>query len=107
VALALMLGAPPSATGGEGSDIERMIAEAKTSADHGAIAAYYEKEARFAREREERHRRMAKTYGRFPVLKKKTSVVKHCESIARWYRNLAQEYEGLTRSHREMAAAGP
>jgi hypothetical protein len=80
-----------------------MIAEAKTPADHEAIAAFYEKEVQGAREKQVNHEKMRDSYAKITPLKQKTSVVAHCEAIAKKYQEMAEEYEDLARLHKEMA----
>jgi hypothetical protein len=56
--LAIMaVGSLPVCSAEEGKNIEQMITEAKTPADHEAIAAYYEKEAQAAHQEHERHKK--------------------------------------------------
>jgi len=105
--LALVFAYAPSGAAGQGKkieNIEQMIAEAKTPADHEAVAAVYEREAHKAREQEARHLKMRKAYGRFGALKQKTGLVKHCQHIAGSYGKVAEEYEALAKLHRAMAA---
>jgi hypothetical protein len=87
----------------ERKNVEQMITEAKTPADHEAIAAYYEKEAQAAREQQASHQRMAESYARIPVLEMKSGLASHCNIIARRYEEVAKEYETLAQLHRDMA----
>src|SRR5215510_2647030 len=43
-------------------DLEKAITGAKTSADHEAIASYYEREAATAKNKAAEHRKLAETY---------------------------------------------
>ncbi len=91
---------------GGGKSIEQMIAEAKTPADHEAIAAFYEEQARLVRQRQMQHERMRDSYaGRYPT--KKTVMVTHCNQIIKRHQEMAQDYEALAKLHREMAQAAP
>ena len=86
----------------EDMDIDAKIAAAKTPADHEAIAAYYDAQAKEAHAKAAEHAKMAKEYrsvgalakGRFP---------EHCEGLARIYASAAKEYEAMAKSHRDMA----
>lgn len=89
----------------EGKSVEQQIAEAKTPADHEAIAAYYEKQAQEAHQQHGLHQEFSKSYSTVPVLKTKTGAVAHCNTIAKKYEDIAKEYEALAKMHREMAKA--
>ncbi len=97
------LGYLPFSSAQEGKTIEQMIAEAKTPADHEAIAAYYEKEAQEAHQKHAEHQQMSDSYATIPVLKTKTGAVAHCNTIAKNYEKIAKEYEALAKMHKEMA----
>lgn len=87
----------------EGKSIEQMITEAKTPADHEAIAGYYEKEAQEAHQKHAEHQQMSDSYATVPVLKTKTGAVAHCNTIAKNYEKIAKEYEALAKLHKDMA----
>jgi hypothetical protein len=87
----------------EGKNVEQMISAAKTSADHDAIAAYYEKEAQEAHQKHAEHQQYSKSYSTIPVLKTKTGAVAHCDAIAKKYADIAKEYEALAKLHKNMA----
>ena len=97
------LGYLPFGAAEEGKSIEQMISEAKTPADHEAIAAYYEKEAQEAHQKHAEHKQMSDSYATIPVLKTKTGAVAHCNTIAKKYEDIAKEYESLAKMHKEMA----
>ena len=83
--------------------MEQMITEAKTPADHDALAAFYEKEAQEARQQQAEHQQMSEAYAKIPVLKTKTGAVAHCNTIAKNYEKIAKEYEALAKLHKDMA----
>jgi hypothetical protein len=85
--------------------MEQMITEAKTPADHEALAAFYEKEAQEARQKQAQHQQMSEEYAKIPVLKTKTGAVAHCQAIAKKYEEIAKENEALAQMHKEMATA--
>ena len=97
------LGYLPFGSAEEGKNIEQMITEAKTPADHEAIAAYYEKEAQEAQQKYEEHLKLKATYAKIPHLASKTGLPAHCDSIAEKYEGIAKDYEALAKLHREMA----
>jgi hypothetical protein len=97
------LGYLPFGSAEEGKSIEQMIAEAKTPADHEAIAIYYEKEAQEAHQKHAEHQQMSDSYAKVPVLKTKTGAVAHCNTIAKNYEKIAKEYETLAKLHKDMA----
>ena len=90
VGLAVLLaGGPRAAVATEHEDIAAMVANAKTPADHEAIAAYYDKQAAAARAEAEKHRKMADTYrGGSPLVRKGAGGVplpQHCINLAKDY----------------------
>ncbi len=87
----------------EGKNIDQMISEAKTPADHEAISAYYEKEAQDAHQKHADHQKMSDSYATIPVLKTKTGAVAHCNTIAKKYAEIAKEYEALAKLHKNAA----
>jgi hypothetical protein len=95
----------PLGSAAEGKNLEHRITEAKTLADHEAVATYYEKEAQDARRKQTEHQQMRDEYATLPVLKTKTGAVAHCDAIAKKYEEIAKEYEALAQMHREMATA--
>jgi hypothetical protein len=86
----------------QGKNIEQMIAEAKTPADHEAIAAYYEKEAQEAHTKHAEHQKMEELYQKNPALNK-SGFSFHCKQIALNYEKTAKDYEDLAKLHKEMA----
>jgi hypothetical protein len=87
----------------EGKSIEQMIADAKTPADHEAIAAYYDQEAQAAHTKHEEHLKLQASYEKTPHLASKTGLPAHCKQIATDYDKIAKEYESLAKMHRQMA----
>ena len=87
----------------EGKSIEQMIAEAKTPADHEAIAAYYEKKAQEVHKEHAEHKTMSDAYASVSAVKMPTGMVAHCNTIAKKYEEIAKEYEALAKLHKDMA----
>src|SRR5262249_10196439 len=105
MAMSLAVGALGFVTAGLAQDknIEQMITEAKTPADHEAIAAYYEKEAQAAQEEYQEHLKLKAAYAKIPHLASKTALRAHCDSIAKKYADIAKEDEALAKLHMNMA----
>lgn len=87
----------------EGKSIEQLITEAKTPADHEAIAKYYDQEAQAAHKKHQEHLQLKSSYGKTPHLASKTGLPQHCEQIATSYDKIAKEYEALAKVHRDAA----
>src|SRR5215468_3378974 len=88
-------------------DIDKMIATAKTAADHQAIADYYKQEAKEAQEQADKHKKMAQQYSMSSIGTQatKTHFHEHCEALVRNYDAAAKEYNDLAKMHEEMAKA--
>lgn len=83
---------------------EAQIAAARTPADHEAIAAKYDAEAKAADEMAANHESMAKAY-KAAGAKGTQSMVSHCNRLVTQYRAAATEYRALATEHRAMAKA--
>jgi len=86
----------------EEKSIEQMINEAKTPADHEALAAFYDKQAQEAHQKHAEHQKMEEWYKKNPALNK-SGFSFHCDRIAASYETTAKEYEELAKLHKEMA----
>jgi len=78
-----------------------MIANAKTPADHDAIAAAYDQEAAYNRDEAAVHLEIAESYDRRPRWRFDYSKI--CRQMARDYADLAKEDDELAQEHRKMA----
>ncbi len=83
------------------ANLEQMIANAKTPADHEAIATYYDREAADNASTAEFHRKLAKTYADLHI--KPTDMRHHCEEMAKYFAGVARDAKLLAAEHREMA----
>jgi hypothetical protein len=94
------------AIGAEEVDIDKMIATAKTSADHQAIADYYTQQAAAARAKVAMHKKMAEQYSHSSIGNQadKTHFHEHCEVLIRSYETETKEYDALAKAHHDMAA---
>jgi hypothetical protein len=87
-------------------DIDKMILNAKTPADHEAIAAYYDEQAATAKAKAATHRNMGEDYKKVGgALASKTHFHEHCESLVRSFESAAKDYAAMAAAHREMAKA--
>ena len=82
--------------------ILRMVMEAKTPADHEAIASYYEKQAAENEAQAANHRELAATYRQFHNTNK-NMMAPHCEIMADSYAKIAAEDSALAQGHRKLA----
>lgn len=88
----------------EEKNVEQLIAEAKTPADHEAIATFYKEESQAARQKQAQHEQMKASYqSRYPT--KRAAMVPHCESIIKKYKEMVEEYAALAQLHKDMATA--
>ena len=83
-------------------DILRMVMEAKTPADHDAIASYYEKQPAKNEAQAASHRELAATYRQFHNTNK-NMMAPHCEIMADSYAKIAAEDSALAQGHRKLA----
>jgi len=113
LAATLVLFVPKAVFSLDAVDLPAAIENAKTAADHEAIADYYDAAAKAARATAEEHRKMAAAYGKKPKpggsKGLRSSVYRtigtHCEKLIASYETDAQEYEAMAASHREAATA--
>jgi len=96
------LGYLPFSSAQEGKSIEQMITEAKTPADHDAIAAYYDKEAQEAHKKHAEHQKMKEWYKNTPMMSK-GGFSTHCDSLISLDDKTAKQYEALAKLHKDMA----
>jgi hypothetical protein len=86
-----------------GDTIEQQIREAKTPADHQALAAWYEKEAQAAQQLASKHFMMRQVYAAARAMERKDQAGEHCAFVAKKYQEMAKEYETLAAIHRMVA----
>jgi len=87
-----------------GEKIEKKIAAAKTAADHEAIAAHYEKEAKTAEAKAKYHAEMGAAYKKTGgALIEKQHADQHCDAIKAAYEAIAKENAALAEGHRAQA----
>jgi hypothetical protein len=87
-------------------NIEEMVRNAKSPADHLALSDRYDELAADAQTQAARHRTMAEAYkgpGDPKGIVRSTAMVGHCETLAKSFDTQAQEYRAMAAAHREMA----
>lgn len=84
-------------------NVSDSIANAKTAADHEALAKYYEGQAADARKDAEAHKAMLKAYDRTGTGKEQMLHANHCKDAILSYENLAKDYDALVKEHMVMA----
>jgi FKBP-type peptidyl-prolyl cis-trans isomerase (trigger factor) len=102
IAIAALVAIPRSAVraADEDQDIEQMLANAKTPADHEAIAKYFDNEAKHDHKLAVKYKKMAASYKNLPRMNELES---HCASLADFYKNAAQEAALIAARHEAMA----
>ena len=79
-------------------NLTQSIQNAKTSADHAAIAAYYDEEAAEAEKKAALHRQSASNL-------KPVGMANMCNSLAAYWDKVAAQDKDLASAHRKMAKA--
>ncbi len=83
-------------------DINSMVANAKTSADHEAIAKHYDEVAADCSAKAEEHNNLITTYS---VVPGSSANDKHCDKMINDLKDCAKEASELAAAHRKLAAA--
>ncbi len=83
-------------------NLDQMITNAKTSADHDAIGTYYEQEAVDAMKKADLHKRSAETY-RAAKISKPVYMAEMCDGIAAGFEKTAKDANNLAKMHHDMA----
>ena len=79
-------------------DLVQSVQNAKTPADHEAIAAYYDQEAKEAEKKAALHRQSASNL-------KPVGMANMCNSLAEYWDKVATQDKQLAEAHRKMANA--
>lgn len=82
--------------------LDQAITNAKSPADHEAIAAYYEQEATETKKKADLHRRAAESYRKMNIAKP-VGMANMCDGVAAMWDKLAADYAKLAKDHQEMA----
>ena len=83
-------------------NLAQSIADAKTPAQHEAIAAYYDQEAATSKEKADLHRRAAASYRKMNI-DKPVGMAAMCDSTAAMWDKVAADAKKLAGDHHEMA----
>src|SRR5262245_55603039 len=97
---------PVPAGAEEQPNIEEMVKNAKTPADHLAVANRYDTLAADAQSKAASHQHMAEAYKGWSSPKgvaRSTAMVGHCDTLAKSFDTQAKEYKEMAEVHREMA----
>jgi hypothetical protein len=84
-------------------NLDQSITNAKTPADHQAIAAYYEQQAAETKKKADLHRGTAESYRKMNITKP-VGMANMCDGIADMWDKIAADYSKLAKDHREMAS---
>lgn len=93
------------------ADLPKAIENAKTPADHEAIATYFDEQAKDALATAADHQRMGAIYKKRPPVSPKsgdthafhTQMGQHCDDLVKKYEQAAKDYEAMAASHRAEA----
>jgi hypothetical protein len=100
---AALLGLPARRTDAQ-TGLTGKIAAAKTAADHEAIAAEFEQEAKDLEAKAALHADMAKHYGMEQYAHQpKPSLKKHCEDLSASLKRAAEQAKEMAKLHHGMA----
>jgi hypothetical protein len=94
---------PPVGFAQPGDTIAQQIREAKTPADHQALATWYEQKAQAAQQLASKHFMMREVYAAARAMQQKDRAGEHCAFIAKQYQDMAKEYEIFAAMHTMMA----
>lgn len=104
VALALSVGGYAIAAGeSQSAPMAQQIQNAKTRADHEALAATYQQEAMELQQKADKHKEMAVAYSKIGFLEEKHGLVTHCNQLAKKYAEAAKEASEMAALERSLA----
>jgi len=104
----LAYGAPTPGGAEDRKNLQRLIAEAKTSADHTAAAAFYREESVELQKEADQHAELAKKLaseagGQAPWASHHYERAEHCRKFADLLSSAAQEAQSLAKIHESLA----
>jgi hypothetical protein len=91
------------ATPAHAADIDAKIAAAKTAADHEAIAAWYDEQAKEAQAKADEHKKMGESYKKMGGAAVKLDLPGHCTYFTNAFTAEAKKYAEMAAAHRQMA----
>ena len=102
IVVAALVSPAMQAPAAEEPEIVRLLNNAKTPADHAAIAAYYEQQAAEARKKAEEEKKLGGCY-RNNSMQGKDAFISYCSLMARHYAAIAKADAALAEMHRKLA----
>lgn len=106
----LSMGADTKKSSLSAKEVETLIVNAKTPAEHQRIADYYHQEAQQLSAKAKEHEKMAAEYAKKPALMESKQplwgqAASHCRHFAQLYSDESKEAEALAALHEQMAKA--
>lgn len=87
-------------------NLEKAMAEAKTPAQHEAMASYYDREAATAHAKAAEYRKLAATYRDLAITgRSQFQIGGHYRQLAQYYERLAVDYTAHTKVYRQLGQA--
>jgi hypothetical protein len=94
---------PPDGLAQSRDNIELMIRQANTPADHQALAAWYKQKAQAAQQLASQHLMMREVYAAARSMERKDRAGEYWAFVAKKDQEMAREYETLAAVHRMVA----
>ena len=88
-------------------ELKKLVAVARTKADHQALASHFHREAEELRTKQKEHEDMGFNYVHNGAFKFEPSAAEHCIKIASGYALVAANADELARIHEAMAKNSP
>lgn len=87
-------------------DMTRAVQDAKTAADHDALARHYDDAASDMAAKVDEHQKLLAQYQSNKSIygKNAQDLINHCQGLMRIYEQAAADNRAMAKSHREMAA---
>jgi len=85
-------------------NMTQMVQNAKTSADHEALAKHYDDAAKEMQTKVEEHKKLLEQYTTGSYGKQAQNLKTHCEFLIRTYQQAAKTNSDMADAHRQMAA---
>lgn len=92
---------------GSGAIVDK-VANARTAADHEAVAGWFEQEAARFDAQAALHEKLARTYrtGGAPKGARRDTMARHCDRLVKEYKDAARTNREMAAMHRQMAKEG-
>ncbi|MCL7423182.1 MAG: hypothetical protein M8364_20040 [Methylobacter sp.] len=86
-------------------DMSAAVQDAKTSADHEALAVHYEQAAQDAETKIEEHKKLLERYKAKSYLygRQASTLQAHCEALIRSYRQVVEANQEMANTHRQLS----